>query len=103
MREDMILKTCVGRLPQNGAELASQPTMSRLENAIGIKELYLIGRQFVESFISSYAQSSKGIILDCDDTNNNTYGQQELNFITIFMVNIVTYPCTFIKVFPENW
>lgn len=84
MREDMILKTCVGRLPQSGGELASQPTMSRLENAIGKKELYLIGKQFVNSFISSYAQAPKVIILDCDDTNNNTYGQQELNFYNHF-------------------
>lgn len=80
MRGDMVLKTCVGRLPQTGGELASQPTMSRLENAIGPKELYLIGEQLVGSFISSYAQAPKVIILDCDDTNNNTYGQQELNF-----------------------
>jgi len=84
MREDMILKTCVGRLPQSGEGLASQPTMSRLENAIGKKELYLIGKLLVGSFISSYAQTPKVIILDCDDTNNNTYGQQELNFYNHF-------------------
>lgn len=84
MRGDMILKTCVGRLPQSGEALASQPTMSRLENAIGKKELYIIGKQLVDSFVSSYAQVPKVIILDCDDTNNNTYGQQELNFYNHF-------------------
>jgi hypothetical protein len=84
MRSDMILKTCVGRLPQSGGELASQPTMSRLENTIGKKELYLIGKQLVDMFVSSYAQAPKVIILDCDDTNNNTYGQQELNFYNHF-------------------
>lgn len=84
MRSDMILKTCVGRLPQSGTELASQPTMSRLENTIGKRELYLIGKQLVDSFVSSYAQAPKVIILDCDDTNNNTYGQQELNFYNHF-------------------
>lgn len=80
LRSDMILKTCVGRLPQSGDELASQPTMSRLENSVGRKELYLIGKELFRSFIGSYAQVPKVIILDCDDTNNNTYGQQELNF-----------------------
>lgn len=80
LRNDMVLKTCVGRLPQSGEELASQPTMSRLENAVGKKELYQIGKQLVKSFIASYAQAPKVIVLDCDDTNNNTYGQQELNF-----------------------
>lgn len=79
LRGDMILKTCVGRLPQTGHDLASQPTMSRLENSVGIKELYKIGKQLVNGFINSYAQAPKVIILDCDDTNNNTYGQQELN------------------------
>lgn len=80
MCEDMILKTCVGRLPQSGEGLVSQPTMSRLENSIGKKELYLIGEQLVRSFVSSYAQAPKVVILDCDDTNTNTHGQQELNF-----------------------
>ena len=84
MREDMVLKTCVGRLPQSGKELASQPTMSRLENSVGKKELYKIGKQLIDSFISSYSQSPKVIILDCDDTNNNTYGQQELTLFNHF-------------------
>lgn len=79
LREDMVFKTCAGRLPQSGGPLASQPTMSRLENTVGRKELYLIGRQFVDAFVASYTQAPTVIILDCDDTNNNTYGQQELN------------------------
>ncbi len=32
----------------------------------------------VDVFIDSYASQPKVIILDCDDTNNNTYGQQQL-------------------------
>jgi len=84
LRNDTVLKTCVGRLPQSGEDLASQPTMSRLENSIGKKELYLVGKQLVDAFISSYVQAPMVIILDCDDTNNNTYGQQELNFYNHF-------------------
>ncbi len=79
LREDFVLKTCAGRLPQSGKDLASQPTMSRLENAVASKGLYLIGKQLVDTFMTSYAQAPKVIILDCDDTNNDTYGQQELN------------------------
>lgn len=79
LRKDMILKTCVGRLPQSGHDLASQPTMSRLENSVGRKELYQIGEQLIDAFVDSYAQVPRVIILDCDDTNNNTYGPQELN------------------------
>ena len=79
LRDDMILKTCAGRLPQSGHELASQPTMSRLENSIKNRELMQIGKTLVDAFIQSYSHQPKVIIIDCDDTNNNTYGQQELS------------------------
>ena len=79
LRDDMIFKTCAGRLPQSGHELASQPTMSRLENSIDKKGLFRIGKQFVDTFIDSYPREPAIIILDYDDSNNNTYGQQELS------------------------
>jgi hypothetical protein len=78
LRGDMILKVCAGRLPQSGNDLASQPTMSRLENSISKKDLIRIGKQLVNTFIESYSHQPEVIIIDCDDTNNNTYGQQEL-------------------------
>ena len=79
LRNDMIFKMCAGQLPQSGQELASQPTMSRLENAVDNKDLFRIGEVFIDMFMDSYASEPKVIILDCDDTNNNTYGQQELS------------------------
>lgn len=78
LRDDMVLKTCAGRLPQTGQELASQSTMSRLENSISPTELFKIGKQLLDTFIDSYSQQPPVIIIDCDDTNNDTYGQQEL-------------------------
>lgn len=78
LRGDAVIKTCAGRLPQSGNDLASQPTMSRLENSIGRTDLFRIGKQLVDSFIGSYPQAPQVIILDCDDTNTATYGQQEL-------------------------
>ena len=56
LRNDMIFKTCAGRLPQSGQELASQPTMSRLENSIDSKDLYRMGQQLMDTVISHYAQ-----------------------------------------------
>ena len=79
LRDDMIFKTCAGRLPQTGLSVASQPTMSRLENSIKSQDLYRIGQELVDTFVESYDREPGVIILDCDDTNNNTYGQQELN------------------------
>ena len=78
LRGDMILKTCAGRLPQTGSDLASQPTMSRLENAVGPRDLIRMGRYLLDAFVFSYTSAPGVIVIDCDDTNNNTYGQQEL-------------------------
>jgi hypothetical protein len=78
LRGDMVFKTCAGRLPQTGRDLASQPTMSRLENSVGPRDLLQMGRYLLDTFVSSYASASGVIVIDCDDTNNNTYGQQEL-------------------------
>jgi len=79
LRDDMVFKMCAGRLPQSGQELASQPTMSRLENSVDSKDLYRMGVEFLDTFIDSYDREPKVIIMDCDDTNNDTYGQQELS------------------------
>jgi hypothetical protein len=35
LRTDPLLKLVCGRAPESGADLASQPTLSRLENAVG--------------------------------------------------------------------
>lgn len=78
LREDMIFKMCSGRLPQSGNDLASQPTMSRLENAVTKTDLFRLGECLVDTFINSYSKAPSVIVLDCDDTNNDTYGQQEL-------------------------
>jgi len=75
-RDDSILKMCSGRLPDDKA-LSSQPTMSRLENKITDRELYKIGEVFLNEFIASYEKAPKVIILDCDDSNFNTYGDQQ--------------------------
>ena len=78
LREDMIFKMCTGRLPQSDNDLASQPTMSRLENTVTRTDLLRLGECLVDVFINSYSKAPSVIILDCDDTNNDTYGQQEL-------------------------
>jgi len=76
LRHDSILKMCTGRLPESEA-LSSQPTMSRLENRITRSELYAMAENFVTAFISSYESAPESIILDIDDSNFNTYGDQQ--------------------------
>lgn len=77
LRNDKALKMSVGRTP-DGIDLASQPTMTRLENHVGHKELYAIGDLFIENFLDSYESAPGSIIVDLDDTNANTYGAQQL-------------------------
>jgi hypothetical protein len=84
LREDMIFKLCAGRLPQSDNDLASQPTMSRLENTVTKTDLFRLGKLLVDIFICSYSTAPSVIILDCDDTNNDTYGQQELALFNNF-------------------
>jgi hypothetical protein len=84
LREDTVFKMCTERLPQSGCNLGSQPTMSRLENAVSRKDLFSIGKQLVNTFIDSYSKEPKLIILDCDDTNNNTHGQQQLTLFNTY-------------------
>lgn len=76
LRSDSILKICSDQLPISGNDLASQPTMSRFENSVRRSELYRIAECFALCFINSYASEPEVIVIDCDDTNNNAYGNQ---------------------------
>ncbi|MDR0795895.1 MAG: IS1380 family transposase [Tannerella sp.] len=76
LRNDSILKLCSGRLPDAQA-LSSQPTITRLENKLTDRELYKMGEVFLDEFIASYKKPPKVIILDCDDSNFNTYGDRQ--------------------------
>ena len=80
LRHDPIFKIACERVPRPGEELlASQPTISRLENQISKGELAAIRRLFVEKFIQSYRQAPKEIILDIDGWDAQTYGHQQLS------------------------
>jgi len=78
LRKDPVIKTICKRLPFSDEDLASQPTLSRLENAISRTMLYRMAVAFVENFISSYRQIPRSIILDLDDTCDPTHGDQQL-------------------------
>ncbi len=77
MRYDPMLKIACGRTPISGAELGSQPTMSRLENTIRRTALYRMGKALVDTFLDSYRRPPKKIIIDIDDTDDTTHGAQE--------------------------
>jgi hypothetical protein len=78
LRHDPVLKTAVGRLPQTGRDLASQPTLSRFENRVTRRELWAMAQVLVEQFIARHATTRpKYLILDFDATDDETHGQQQ--------------------------
>src|SRR5712691_12198342 len=54
-RHDPIFKLLLDRLPETGAPLASQPTISRFENSVSRTELYRLALVLVDQFIASYS------------------------------------------------
>ena len=77
LRHDPIFKLLLGRLPDTGAPLASQPTFSRFENHVSRTELYRMARVLVDQFLASYARPPQLIVLDFDDTEDPVHGEQE--------------------------
>src|SRR6266446_9760849 len=77
LRHDPIFKLLLDRLPETGAPLASQPTISRFENRVSRTELYRMALVLVDQFLASYVSPPKLIVLDVDDTEDPVHGEQE--------------------------
>jgi hypothetical protein len=79
LRTDPAFKMAVGRLPESGPELCSQPTMCRLENLPQATALKRMMAAMVELFCASFAQVPQRIVLDIDDTLDRVHGHQQLS------------------------
>lgn len=84
LRRDPAIKAACNRLPITGCDLASQSTMTRLENSVTRTQLYRMARALVDTFLSSYKKPPSSIILDMDDTDDPTHGAQQLSFFNAF-------------------
>jgi hypothetical protein len=78
LRVDPVFKMAIGRLPERGTDLCSQPTMCRLENLPGAIALKRMMAAMVELFCDSFAQVPQRIVLDIDDTEDRVHGGQQL-------------------------
>ncbi|KKK60100.1 hypothetical protein LCGC14_3027740, partial [marine sediment metagenome] len=78
LRIDPGFKASCNRLP-SGDDLASQPTITRFENSISKKDLYRIAEVFLDRFIASYDTPPEAIVLDIDDTDDETHGAQQMS------------------------
>jgi hypothetical protein len=74
-----LLKQVCGRLPISGADLASQPTLSRFENAFGPRDCYRLAIVLGQVYLQERERDGvpEHIVLDLDGTDDPTHGQQE--------------------------
>jgi hypothetical protein len=80
LRHDPALKLAVGRAPLSGADLASQPTLSRLEATIAEEECDRVNAVLLSQFLDTPRRTPRTLILDMDTSEHQTHGQQELAF-----------------------
>ncbi len=83
LRQDPALKMACERVPED-EPLASQPTLSRLENAVSRTDLYRLAEVLAGSFIESYRTAPVAILLDIDDTEDTTHGHQQMALFNAF-------------------
>lgn len=79
LRTDPLLKLVCGRLPESGSDLASQPTLSRLENAVDRRSCYRLALALGAVYLRERERNGvpTHIVLDLDGTDDPTHGQQE--------------------------
>jgi hypothetical protein len=74
----------IGRDPVEGADLASQLTLSRFENVPDRKQLYRMGEALTDSVIECNCRRLHGraelVTIDLDVTDDPTHGAQQLSF-----------------------
>jgi hypothetical protein len=84
LASDPIHKLLLDRDPVEGSDLASQPTLSRFENGVGIKELYGMSEALARTVLRRHAKRLKRqvyrVTIDLDPTDDPTHGAQQLSF-----------------------
>ncbi len=87
LADDPIHKLLLGRDPIAGDALASQPTLSRFENAVRRGELLALGEAHFEAVLARHARRRRKvrrITVDLDVTDDATHGAQQLSFFNGF-------------------
>ena len=77
LRTDPAFQLIAGRSPEE-APLASQPTLSRFENAITIASLFRLRDVLIDQFLAAFEEPPARITLDIDVFDDPTHGAQQL-------------------------
>ncbi len=96
LRDDPVFKMITGTLP-DGDPLASQPTLSRLENMVSIPSLLALTDLMVELGVERVRRGHGGtlpprVTIDLDPTDDPAHGQQQLTFFHAFYDQHQYYP-----------
>ncbi len=81
LRADALIELAVGRAPERGRGLCSQPIMSRLENAPSGTEVGRLTAALVDFLCHSFASPPTTITHDIGDTCDPVHGHQQLPLI----------------------
>ena len=95
LRADPAFKLAVGRLPESGTDLCSQPTMCRLENLPGRIALTCMMDVMVKLFYDSFTVVPRRLVLDIDDALDRVHGHQQLSLFHAHHDHRCSYPSTF--------
>lgn len=77
LRSDPVFKMIADRLPDDG-DLASQPTLSRFENAVTIPDLWRLRDALIDQFVQSFDAAPARLALDLDAFDDPAHGAQQL-------------------------
>jgi len=92
LRLDPLLKVACDLTPEDETRLSSQPTLSRLENAVDMKSVKKLLKQIEGDYVSSFASAPEVVVLDIDTTDDPTHGQQQLTFFHGFYDQHMYHP-----------
>jgi hypothetical protein len=79
LREDPLLKLSCGSRPESGPDLASQPTICRMENAATASSCHRIAEALFERYLNEREKhgAPEKVLLDFDATADPVHGEQE--------------------------
>lgn len=74
LRHDPAFKMALGKAPEAALGLASQPTVSRWENAPDLRAVIRMSYELIDIYCDSYAAPPATITLDIDNTFDAAHG-----------------------------
>lgn len=92
LRLDPLLRVACDLTAEDETRLSSQPTLSRLENAVDMKSIKKLLKRIEGDYVSSFSSAPEVVVLDIDTTDNPTHGQQQLTFFHGFYDQHMYHP-----------